>query len=253
MPQAQRQEPLHLQISGFYKQEILRGRLVPGDRLPSIREIVRNWTDSDGGPIGQNTAQRAVEHLKTEGLVRTGPGGTFVAEPRAAISPQQRMRLDAAPASEVIEVTFAGMTDCPAYVRPILGLDPLGGRVIRREWVTRENGVPSRLTVTWLPPEYALAVPALLARVPLPDPRGAAALIAERDGLAVADLAGRAGFEARAAKDDGRERVLLELGPGSFVLAGVWTWRRPGPDGEVIEYGEYILPPGRVIESDLEP
>jgi DNA-binding transcriptional regulator YhcF (GntR family) len=252
MPQARRQEPLHLQIAGYYKKEITEGRLHYRDRLPSIRDIRRSWTDSDGGPIGQNTAQRAIEYLRTEGLVTTGSEGTFVAEPRAAIGPQQRMRLAAVPVSERQQVTAAELTEAPAYVLPVLGLEP-GSLVVRREWVTWEGDQPVRLSVSWCRPLAAAAVPALLDAEPLPDPRGAAALIAEATGLLVADLAGYAAFECRRAHEDGRELPLLRIDPGSFVLAGVWTWRSPGPGGDVIEYGEYILPPGRVIESTLEP
>jgi len=240
VPQAERQEPLHLQISGFYKREILEGRLRPGMRLPSIRAIRDEWD------VGQNSAQRAVEHLRTEGLVVTRQDGTFVAAPRAALGPQQRIRLAAPPASEITEVLSAEIVRAPEYIVPILDLN---GLVIRREEVTRHSdGTPHRLSVTWCAPWQTAAAPELEIAQPLPDPRGAAHLIAARTGRAVEW--GRQGIECRLAREDGRERLHLGLEQGAYVLAGVYTWMS-GDD--VLEYTEYVLPPGQVIESDLEP
>jgi DNA-binding transcriptional regulator YhcF (GntR family) len=243
VPPVQRNAPAYRQLADYYTSRILTGELRPGDRLPSVREMAR------ASGVGQNTAQRAILQLVTDGVARTDQAGTWVAERRAAISPQQRMRLDAHPASETVQVTSAGLVTCPDYVLPILGL-AAGDTVIRREQVTSEEGVPARLTVTWHRPSASLAVPELLEEAPLPDPRGGAAMLAERTGAAVADLRGRAGFECRGARLDGREIPLLRLGPPAFVLAGVWVWYG---GGEAVEYGEYVLPPGRVIESDLEP
>jgi DNA-binding transcriptional regulator YhcF (GntR family) len=247
MPPVTRREPLHLQLAGFYKQQILDGTLRPGDRVPSVREMAAS------SQVGQHVAQRAVEYLKTEGLVRTDGTGTYVAERRAVLGPQQRMRLTAAPADETQETLAAGLVPCPEYVLPILGL-AAGDLVARREWVTWEAGSPepARLSVTWCPPLAVGAVPELLWKAPL-DPRGAAALIAERTGRDPGELTGRSGFECRSAKDDRREIPLLHLAVFAHVLAVVYTWSTPGEHGEVLEYTEFILPPGRVVEFDLEP
>ena len=252
MPQAERRFPIYLQIAGHYKREILEGRLREGDRLPSVREIHRRWTSAPGAEqFGQNVVQRAVAHLRdAEHLVRTDGTGTYVAAQRAALGPQQRLRLSAAPLSEVTEVTAAELVPAPLYIVPILGLAGANGErpVIRRETVARlADGTPHMLSVSWTAPWYAPAVPELLVTAPLPDPRGAAHLIAARTGRQV-DW-GRQGMEARLARDDGRELVHLGLRPGAFVLAGVWTWVS---GDEVLEYGEYVLPAGQVIESDME-
>ena len=86
MPEIERREPQHLQIASYYKRQILDGEIGSGDRLPSVRAIAAEWHVSHG------IAQRAVEHLKTEGLVRTGADGTFANGHRAKYGPQQRMR-----------------------------------------------------------------------------------------------------------------------------------------------------------------
>lgn len=249
MPHVERQKPLHLQIADYYRQAILEGRLRHGDKLPSVRQVRDEWD------VGQNVAQRAFEQLGiVEHLVRTTPAGTFVDGPRAAISPQQRVRLNGDPASEVVTVTAAGFTGAPGYVATILGLSAYGppaNPVIRREQVTRRaDGGPHMLSVTWVPPQFAEAVPELLAAEPLPDPRGAGPLVAGRTGREFAEMTGGTALECRAARDDGRELAALGLEPGAHVLAGVYSWR----DGEdFLEYTEFVLPPGQVVKFDLEP
>jgi DNA-binding GntR family transcriptional regulator len=245
MPQVERHKPLHLQIAEHYRSAITEGRegFRPDDRFPAIRTIAKEWG------VAQNVAQRAVEQLTiVEHLLRTTPRGTFVAKPRAAISPQQRARLTAVPASETVTVLSASLVPMPDYVAVLLGRTP---QVIRREQVTRRaDGSPHMLSVTWCPPQFAEQVPELLEDRPLPDPRGAGPLIADRTGRRFAEMAGGAWFECRRVLDDGREAQALGLGPDAHVLAGVYSWR----DAEVrVEYTEFILPAGQVVGFDLEP
>lgn len=245
MPRAQRVLPMWQQIARHYKELIITGQLRQGDRLPSVRQIREEWD------VSQGVAQQAVAHLHlAERLVRTESTGVYVDAPRAALSPQQRLRLTAGPAGEEVTVTAAGLqVPAPDYIRPMFSLDE-GGRVIRREEVTRRDGAPHMLAVTWCAPEAALPVPELLHAAPLPDPRGAAHLIAVRLGLEPGELAGGIAFECRQAKDDGRELDALGLEPGAFVLAVVNSWRH----GEtLLAYTEFILPPGQVVEADIEP
>ncbi len=245
MPRAQRQQPLWQQIAVHYKEKILRGELRQGDRLPSIRAIRDEWD------VSQSTAQQAVEHLHlAERLVRTDAGGTYVDVPRAVLSPQQRMRLNEDPSSQVVTVTAAEVIPAPPYIRPMFGLAATG-TVIRREEVTRlADGSPDRLSVTWLHPRFAELVPELLRAEPLPYPKGAGPLIAKRAEIDPDTLTGGIAFECREAKQDGRELPALGLEPGAYVLAGVSGWRA-GDD--LLEYTEFVLPPNRVIEADIEP
>lgn len=242
MPKVKRAEPLHLQIASHYKARILDGRTADGDQLPSVRDIAVEWD------VGQQTAQRAMEHLKTEGLVRTSTGhGTFAVAGRAKTGPQQWITAAWFPAAERVEVRAAELVPAPAYVVPILGLlevKPGFFPVIRREWVTFEAGdVPFMLSVSWCRPEAAVRLPELLAVAPLPDPRGAAKMIAGGR-----KLRGRFGVEARRPRDDGREVPLLDLEPGAGVLAPVTVWWA-GED--VLEYREDVLREGKVIEVDM--
>ena len=246
MPRAVRHEPLWQQIASHYKGMIMRGELRQDDPLPSIRAIRDEWQ------VSQSVAQQAVAHLHlAERLVRTDATGTYVDAPRAALGPQQRAHLIRPPASEVVTVASARVVPAPAYIVPLLDLDEADAAVIRREEVTRlADGTPHMLSVTWCAPQHALPAPELLAERPLPDPRGAAHLIAGRAGYDADDLEGRLAFECRPAKDDGRELPALGLEPGACVQAAVSAWRY---QGELLEYTEFILPAGQVIEVEIGP
>lgn len=245
MPEIERREPQHLQIAGYYKRQIITGELPSKSKLPSVRDIAAEWRVSHG------IAQRAVDHLKTEGLVQTSAKGTFVNGHRAKYGPQQRIRATGFPMAERVEMLAAELTEAPEYVVPILGLEPGADgvtRVIRREWLTYEDGdVPFMLSVSWCAPWAAEAVPELLRLWPL-DLGVAAKLITERTGRDTPW--GHSGREARRIKDDGREGPLLRLPRDARVYAEVYTWTS-GED--VLEYGEFILLEGRTIESDMEP
>jgi GntR family transcriptional regulator len=64
---------LYRRISEDIRQEILKGKLQPGDRLPSIRALVKQWNCTPG------TIQRAYQELSRQGLVISQAGkGTHV-------------------------------------------------------------------------------------------------------------------------------------------------------------------------------
>jgi molybdate-binding protein/DNA-binding transcriptional regulator YhcF (GntR family) len=64
---------LYRRIAEDIRQEILKGKLQPGDRLPSIRALVRQWNCTPG------TIQRAYQELARQGLVVSQAGkGTHV-------------------------------------------------------------------------------------------------------------------------------------------------------------------------------
>lgn len=246
MPEVSRPVPQHLQVADYYMRQIQDGVIGDGEKMPSVRQIRRDWN------VTHNVAQRALEHLRTGGMVRTGPEGTYATPGRAVYGPQQRMRSATFPGTERIEIRAAEIIPAPPYVIPILGLEPGADgiiRVLRREWITYANGSePFMLSVLWCPPEFAGPVPELLDLFPLPGAGDAALLIAERTGQNV--TWGRSSREARPVRNDGREGPLLRLPKDGHVLAEVYIWTSRD---KVLVYGEYVLPEGRVIESDMEP
>lgn len=68
-------EPIYLQIIELIKRSIATGDLVPGDKLPSVREM------SSSLGVNPNTLQRAYGELERLGITYTRRGmGSFVSE-----------------------------------------------------------------------------------------------------------------------------------------------------------------------------
>lgn len=73
-------EPPYLRIAADLRRRIAGGTLRPGDRVPSTRQVVRDWG------VAMATATRALAVLRDEGLVVTRPGsGTVVRAPDPAV------------------------------------------------------------------------------------------------------------------------------------------------------------------------
>jgi GntR family transcriptional regulator len=67
--------PLYLQIVDQVKRALVTGALLPGEQLPTVREL------SILARVNRNTVARAFQILESEGLVRARVGqGTFVLE-----------------------------------------------------------------------------------------------------------------------------------------------------------------------------
>ncbi len=82
-------EPIYRQIAGQVREAIARGRLVPGHRLPSVRELSKTLV------VNPNTIARAYTDLEHEGVLNTRPGlGVFVAAPGSELTkPVRKKRL----------------------------------------------------------------------------------------------------------------------------------------------------------------
>lgn len=65
--------PASLQVAATLRSEIVSGKLSPGDKLPSIRNLAERFG------VAPMTANSAIDILRNDGLVYTSPGrGTFV-------------------------------------------------------------------------------------------------------------------------------------------------------------------------------
>ena len=58
-------DPVYLQVIRNFKEKIANGELVPGDEIPSRRELANMLK------INPNTAQRAYKEMEEQGLIHT--------------------------------------------------------------------------------------------------------------------------------------------------------------------------------------
>ncbi|HWR64983.1 MAG TPA: substrate-binding domain-containing protein [Bellilinea sp.] len=97
--------PLYQRISAAIRQEILDGKLLPGQRLPPLREVTRRWNCTPG------TVQRAYRDLADRGLALSRPGkGTYVAggAPLEQATPLRRASLVHRAEAFLLEALTAG-------------------------------------------------------------------------------------------------------------------------------------------------
>jgi AcrR family transcriptional regulator len=90
----QRSAPRYSQIVAELRQRIEKGELAPGNRIPSTREITRQWG------VAMATATKVLTELRHQGLVRAVPGVGTVVEARNRPAPT-RPGAPSAPAAPV--------------------------------------------------------------------------------------------------------------------------------------------------------
>jgi len=224
--------PASVQIADHYRERILAGELSPGDRLPSTMDLVEKWH------VAKATATKALSRLQVEGAVYTTPRGTFVASDERIIQSPRPVRIGR---GEHIALDEAGIVLAPNYVGELLGIEP-GAMVIRRQEITTLRGKPRMLSVDWIPTSNVMAEAELLGEL---GPDGPVKVIATITGRRVTHAQDH--LEGREA--DTREANALNIPVGSPILAGAHVWS----DQEgVIIYGEWVMPPRRVITYSYE-
>ena len=67
--------PIYLQLVSEIKKQIVSGKLIPGERIPSVRELALTYK------VNPNTMQKALIELEENGLIKTErTNGKFVTE-----------------------------------------------------------------------------------------------------------------------------------------------------------------------------
>lgn len=91
--------PIYIQIMNGIKQDIVSGKVRPGDRLSSVRELAEALS------VNPNTVQRVYQELEREGISETRRGtGTYILE-----TPELIPRLKAEMAKSVLRKFIDGM------------------------------------------------------------------------------------------------------------------------------------------------
>ena len=82
--------PIYLQIMDLIKTQMISKEILPGDKLPSVRDMSKQLE------VNPNTVQRAYVEMEREMLVYTKRGqGTFIVdEPEAILKLREEMVLD---------------------------------------------------------------------------------------------------------------------------------------------------------------
>ena len=80
-----RRVPIYRQLMEQVREGIARGRLTPGEKLPSVRDLSREVV------VNPNTVARVYNELEREGVLNTRPGlGVFVAKPSVVLTEEVR-------------------------------------------------------------------------------------------------------------------------------------------------------------------
>lgn len=238
-PNIQRPDPPYMQVVAHIRDEITSGTLREGDRLPSARQLSRDWS------ISLATATKALAALRSEGLARGVQGvGTIVVGP--GYTPKDwitfvRRTGQIYTAGEHAVITSAALVPAPDSAADGLGIDA-GAPAIRRVRVTYRGDTPLSASTSWYDGALAEAAPKLLQTERIR--QGTPGYIEEQTGRVV--TTGRDTIGARLATAD--DAAALQLAEGTAVLHGQnWYY---DATGDVLEYGEYVSAGDRLRSYD---
>jgi GntR family transcriptional regulator len=80
--------PIFEQIIQQVRAGVARGRLKPGDQIPTVRELATDLL------VNPNTVAKAYQIMEQNGILATRRGaGTFIAEPNCTLSNEERARI----------------------------------------------------------------------------------------------------------------------------------------------------------------
>jgi GntR family transcriptional regulator len=167
----------YAEIAEDFRARIQRGELNPGDRLPTVREVMETWG------VSMATASRAYKELRAQGLTRAASGaGTVVAQPgsptiatRVQAHAATGRALDPGETSQILEVGTVGADETVASRLEVAPGTPVH---VRRRVVSR-GGIPVHLSSSYYLPEVVEATPELAEPV---STGGSRELAAERLG-----------------------------------------------------------------------
>lgn len=97
--------PIYLQIVSEIKKQIISGKLIPGERIPSVRELALTYK------VNPNTMQKALIELEENGLIKTErTNGKFVTEDENIINKIKNDYADNLTQNYLFEMISLGIT-----------------------------------------------------------------------------------------------------------------------------------------------
>lgn len=229
--ESNRDDPPYLRVAQDLRTKIMSGELADGAKVPSTREIVRDYG------VAMATATKALNVLKSEGLTHATPGGGTV----VSTSGMHRSGYDRAVLMRRNNTIYppgyyAGdfaveIAAGPERITDALSL-PKGSTVIcRRRTTFAPDGRPLSTSVSWFDGTVADRVPRILAMERIKE--GTPTYVAAQTGRELSP------FEAvrlRASTATDEEATRLHIEPGSAVQRSRnWYY---DTDGGVLEFGE---------------
>jgi DNA-binding GntR family transcriptional regulator len=235
--------PPYRRIAAKVRERIESGELQPGDRIPSVRDIMR----TEG--VTTATATRVAAVLREEGYVTSVPGiGTVVTVPRKLTAGSDRLQMLRAGGTgfkpgERVEIIDAGLVPAPEAVATALGLDTGAPVVRRRRRYLDDEGVVT-VSTSWLPGALAEAAPELAEAEPLP--KMTFGLIEDRTGRRAVRRRDTVTMESVPEE----LAPLLEAAAGSAAL--VMTNHYWDQNDDVTEYAVDFLGRERELSAEYE-
>lgn len=230
-------------IAAEYRQKINDGDLKPNDAFPTVNELAQTHG------VARNTAARAFNLLKTEGLIETRAGaGTVVAGRLPVVSGVDRLdrmsrngrRYGPGEDSTGHHVMTRSCHD--PRVCKALDLEP-GDEVIIRIRTFRRDGKPTSVGVSVINPRVTEAVPEVTEDAPLP--RFWQEIYTERTGREI--TRGRRKARARQASQDELDALGIDA-PEHVAVAVLVTNVTFHDEIGPIEHWEDVYPPYEEID-----
>ncbi|MFI6288931.1 GntR family transcriptional regulator [Streptomyces sp. NPDC051018] len=151
-------------IAEDLRRRISEGEFAPGEILPSSRDLCEQWG------VSRSTAIKAMDVLRTDGLVSPHQGRGFTVVETPVARPAGRRRAGASRTTGGRPFRRLGtpeMMTPPSHVAVALAL-PSGSPALRRDrLVLAEDGSPMTYVVAWFPPGIDDQCPRLSAAGPI--------------------------------------------------------------------------------------
>ena len=199
-------------IAEHFRAQIRNGTMSPGERMPTIRNVMAHWGVSNA------TAVRAYKTLKEEGLTRATTGSGTVVADQGSSNISARVRAHAATgrallSDETSEILEVGTVGADESIAARLEVEP-GSQVCVRRRLVKRDGSPVHLSSSYYAPDVVAVTPELTELV---STGGSRELAAERLGAEQGHVLEE--VTSRVATDE--EREALGFTGASIVVTQV--------------------------------